>query len=61
MELKNYVIQYDLDGIPRFAMGEVYGNPKFKDGTSIMTSNITEYVEGEYILTKNSKYLLKKD
>jgi len=58
--LANYLIQFDFEGKPLFAMGHVYGNPKFKDGTSVQTSKIVEYVEDQYIKTLNSTYLLEK-
>lgn len=53
MELRNCVI---FNG---YAYGKVYGNPRFKDGTSVVTSKIERaeqkdgYIE---IKTKNSVY-----
>lgn len=44
--------------------GEVYGSPKFEDGTNIHTSRIRYFVcDGEDILvkTKNSVYRIRRD
>ena len=61
MILKNYKIQYDMDGFPIVATGQVFGNPKFKDGTFVVTSKIISYnMEKNVITTMNSVYELEK-
>jgi len=64
MRLENWKIVYrpmSMVGIkiPLYACGNVYGNPKFKDGTDILTSKIKEYDEkNKTITTRNSVYQL---
>lgn len=53
MELRNCTI------VNGHAYGCVYGNPKFEDGMSVVTSRVTEMIpKGEYteIHTENSVY-----
>ncbi len=53
MKLENWYI------IGNCCFGEVYGNPKFEDGTFVRTSTIKEYNKERSILqTKNSTYEL---
>jgi len=61
MKLVDYYIQYDFEGNPIHACGFVYGNPKFIDGTYIITSNIVELdLYNKKVITKNSTYDLER-
>ena len=60
MKLKNWTIQFDFEDVPIVAHGEVYGNPKFKDGTTIATSRILNFDRDNKILeTLNNTYTLE--
>ena len=60
--LENWEIRCQGGSIPKaYATGIVYDNPKFPDGTEIVTSQIVEMeIEQGYIKTLNSKYILGK-
>lgn len=59
MKLENWFIT--IWGTHSTATGNVYGNPKFKDGDVITTSYLKRYSLSEgKITTKNNTYLLGK-
>lgn len=52
MRLENYTLRRGLNpNTILSASGEVYDSDRFEDGQPIWTSNVVEYVEGEYIKT----------
>lgn len=70
MTVKNWSITSDFTSYTApemrkyFLCGNVYGNVKFEDGTSIRTSNIIKIEEkNDYkiVHTRNSKYKVFKD
>lgn len=58
--LRNYTIQFDMYNKPVYAFGQVFNNPKFKDGSLVRTSEIKEYIQNEKIVTLNSIYRLEQ-
>lgn len=59
--LRNYTIQFDMYNKPVYAFGQVFNNPKFKDGSWVRTSKIKEYIPNEKIITLNSTYILENN
>lgn len=61
MEIREWAIQHDHAGRLR-VWGKVFNNPKFVDGSDIMTSPVTSitFADPDHVaITKNSAYLLK--
>jgi hypothetical protein len=61
MQIENWTTSFDREGRLRIN-GNVFNNPKFRDGSEIQTSRVESIVwVGDYYMvnTKNSVYLLK--